>query len=161
MEEWDRKYHRGKNPKLKTILVSASVIIATFIGLTVGERIAYSKALPASSGSVEIDGNIFYISVDWYSYIYKSEIRLVTDTNENESFPYGINATRIWFIPISGRLWPWRDYTISPLTFYRDSSSYGEYYTSKRFTLYEYDLIVEVNASDGRFFYLNKEGIYI
>lgn len=167
MSEWDRKYHIQTKPKLKAALITIAVVAATFVGITVAERISYAMTFPGSSESVEIGGDTFYLKINddsLYGTIWK--ITLATDTNENDQFPSGINATRVWFIPIRGRIWSWRDYKIFPLIYNNHSTptpSQSSYYVSQLTIVPKvstHDTIVEVNAS-GVFFYLNKEGLDI
>ncbi|TFG21449.1 MAG: hypothetical protein EU530_00405 [Promethearchaeota archaeon] len=179
MSEWDRKYHLQKNPKLKTSWITIGIVVLIIIGITIAEQIAYILTFPASSESVEIDGNVFYIDVQRYGFggfassprIFIATIFLKTDTNQEDSFPNSINATSIWIIPGTGGIFPWWDYSTQQLiftmyNFHSHCSSYIINSSSRRSNkiydpLYKTDLIVEVNTSGGRVFYLRYEALDI
>ena len=166
MSDWDRKYHLQKTPKLKVMLITCAIVISLIVGLIIAERIAYSMTFPPSSTTEEIDGNIFYIETEGYHNIEK--ICLKTDTNGNDIFPVGINATIVWFIPIRGRFWAWRDYFECPLVYSNFSSPSCSLYaiddleppgSANVYSHYVFNILVEVSASENRLFYLHIEGI--
>jgi len=172
MSEWDRKYHRRENPKLKTTLISIAVVAALFIGLAISERIAFSTTFPASSEYIEIDGNTFSVEIIVYqgfgvimggpTYGVHG-INILRHTNFNDEFPSGVNATRAWLIPTEGGIWPWKDYEIFSLELESSNPECACYAFIKSSEVrisssYPYfDAIVEVNSSAGNLYYISAE----
>jgi len=164
MSEWDRKYHFGKNPKLKATLFTIVIVIALFIGITITERIAFSMTFPASSEYIELDGCNFSAEITAHSYFYYyiSGINLLTYANLNNEFPIGVNATRVWLIPTEGGIWPWTDYEILLLRFEFSTNECAHYsfimdeVRISRMFVY-FDAIVEVNSSQGDLYYISAE----
>ncbi len=141
----------------------------------VAERIAFNITFPKSSETIEIDGNTYFIDGDIQDVLF-----LVTLTNTNDTFPQNVNATRVWIIPDDSRIFSWTKYSLYSLQFYKlspraKSSNYSPYrlinppihypkneeWTQYSYYLIEPHLVVEVKASNGRVFYLQKKGISI
>ena len=174
MNEWDVKYHRQKNLNLKTTLITLAVVTATFSGLTIAERIAFSITFPASSEYVEIDGILFSANIEtangWGMMGTSINIRginLTANNNPYDLFPGGVNATGVWLIPTAGGIWSWKDYEIFTLRM-------DPYYSDAECAFYElgrdgahisrnfpyFDAIVEVKAPGGNIYYISAESEY-
>jgi len=170
----DVEYHRKKNPKLRTVLITASVIGMLFIGLTVAEQIAFSVTFPKSKNFADVDECRIWIQTKVIAYtlgmsdVLRFEITLRCD--EDVQFPSTINATRIWIIPGVGRIWPWREYNLFSLSFTGYSFSMPVYKLDQKINDGDsrsvklsstVDIIVSTNGSDNITHYLHSNDVKI
>jgi hypothetical protein len=152
---------RHHNPTLKTSLICLAITILAVIGITVGEQALYMYTFPSSSAYEEIDGVYYHIGIGFSTLYsgYDIRIRLYTDQTAGD-FPQ-VNATEMWVIPSVG-IWAWRKYEIINLEFDQavNSTLYRIDYEAARGYIppsipNQIDVIVKLNATDNRTFYLH------